>query len=153
MLGRILFVFAVCLFVVNANAALGDQVVGATSTGSSSAKIKQTANAVASYTVTESTDANKIFIRQYIDSNGLVFAIAWNGPFVPDLESLFGTYASEFRASVKNQGKLRGHRRLRVDTGHIVVEGGGRQRDQSGRAYISSRLPTGFDLKDLNSDE
>lgn len=155
MLRRILSVFSVCLLVVvDAKAALGDQLVGASSaSGTPTAKLKQSGTAAASYTVTESTDSNKIFIRQYVDSEGLVFAVAWRGPIVPDLESLLGSYAAEFKTSVSNQGKLKGRRRLRVDTGHIVVEGGGRQRDQSGRAYISSSLPVGFNLKDLNSDE
>lgn len=155
MLRRILSVSAICLLVVvDAKAALGDQLVGSSSTSSSpSAKLKQAGTAAASYSVTESTDSNKIFVRQFVDAHGLVFAIAWRGPIVPDLESLLGSYASEFKTSVNNKGKLKGRRRLRVDTGHIVVEGGGRQRDQSGRAYISSSLPAGFDLKDLNPDE
>ncbi|MFM6928689.1 MAG: DUF2844 domain-containing protein [Bdellovibrio sp.] len=138
------------LFAVQSLAALGDQIAGALS---GSAKAPQTTSSGASFTVTQSTDANGIFVRQYIDSSGLVFAISWKGSFVPDLENLLGGFTADFKNAVHKKGKLRGSRRLKVDTGFIIVEGGGRQRDQSGRAYIPVKLPAGFDLKDVNSDE
>lgn len=153
MLRGTLFVFIISMFFsLQSVAALGDQLVGSSST-SSSAKVKQTTSSGASFTVSESTDANGIFVRQYVDSSGLVFGIAWKGSFVPDLENLLGGFTAGFKNAVHKKGKLRGSRRLKVDTGFIVVEGGGRQRDQSGRAYIPVKLPAGFDLKDMNSDE
>jgi hypothetical protein len=153
MLRRTLFFSIISMFFsLQSMAALGDQLVGSSST-SSSAKVKQTTSSGASFTVSESTDANGIFVRQYVDSSGLVFGIAWKGSFVPDLENLLGGFTADFKNAVHKKGKLRGSRRLKVDTGFIVVEGGGRQRDQSGRAYIPVKLPEGFDLKDMNSDE
>ncbi|MGE5085247.1 MAG: DUF2844 domain-containing protein [Bacillota bacterium] len=151
MLRKALLVSTVTTFFsMHSMAALGDQFVG---TSSTSTKIKPSTSGSATYTVAESTDANGIFIRQYVDSGGLVFAIAWKGSFVPDLENVLGGFTADFRKSISKKGKLRGGRRLKVDTGFIVVEGGGRQRDQSGRAYIPVRVPAGFDLKDINSDE
>ena len=153
MLRRTFLFFIISMFFSSQSmAALGDQFVGSSST-SSSAKVKQTTSSGASFTVSESTDPNGIFVRQYVDSSGLVFGIAWKGSFVPDLENLLGGFTADFKSAVHKKGKLRGSRRLKVDTGFIVVEGGGRQRDQSGRAYIPVKLPEGFDLKDMNSDE
>lgn len=140
------------LFSLQAMAALGDQLVGSSSSYSSG-KVKQTTSSGASFTVSESKGSDGIFIRQYVDSSGLVFAIAWKGTFVPDLENVLGGFTADFKNAVHKKGKLKGSRRLKVDTGFIVVEGGGRQRDQSGRAYIPVKLPEGFDLKDINSDE
>ena len=151
MFSRTLLVSIISMFfAAQSMAALGDQLVGSSS---SSAKTTLTTSNGASFTVSESTDANGIFVRQYVDSSGLVFAIAWKGSFVPDLENLLGGFTADFKKAVDKKGKLKGSRRLKVDTGFIVVEGGGRQRDQSGRAYIPVKLPAGFDLKDINSDE
>ncbi|MBO9666341.1 MAG: DUF2844 domain-containing protein [Bdellovibrio sp.] len=141
----------------SAYGALGDNVI--TSSGFSKVSSSKATTSMAkttsgvNYTVSETTDAAGIKIRQYSDASGLIFAISWKGPVVPDLQLLFGNYTTEYRATLEKRPKMRGSRYLKVDTGKIVVEGGGRQWDQKGRAYITKSLPSGFNLEDINSND
>ncbi|WP_413561181.1 DUF2844 domain-containing protein [Bdellovibrio sp. HCB209] len=136
----------------SALAALGDQMVTTSSATTSSGRSTLSTSAGSSYSVVDSVE-DGMNVRQYLDSRGVVFAISWKGKNLPPLATLLGTYLPEYKAELSSRPKQFGRKTLKVSTKNIVVEGSSRQMDQRGRAYIPSRLPEGFDIKDINSNE
>src|ERR1700722_9164389 len=53
------------------------------------------------YTVHQFTGASGTVVREYVTSAGQVFAVAWQGPFFPDMQQLLGSYFEPYSAAVK----------------------------------------------------
>lgn len=90
-----------------------------------------------------------MLVREFLDRNGVVFAVTWNGPVVPDLRRLLG---ASFDAYVKSVTALKpGLRKdLRIASPELVVESGGHMRAYSGRAYLPALIPAGTSAADLH---
>ena len=99
------------------------------------------------YGVHEITAAGGTVVREYVAPSGLVFGVAWEGPIMPDLESLLGRHYAAFRQAVSAGG----HRRAPVvlRTQDLVVASGGHMRAFRGRAYLPGILPRGFDAEGI----
>ena len=82
-------------------------------------------------------------IKEYVSSDGIVFAVAWRGTGAPDLSLLFGAYFDEYReglTALQNR-KPRIRKSMVLKTAHLVVERAGHSRYMWGRAFIPSLLP------------
>lgn len=108
-----------------------------------------------SYTVRTATLANGTVEREYVNADGVVFGVAWNGPFAPDFQALFGTsafatYTSGLQAARASNG-LRGRAGgpVTVTSEGLVVQMAGHQRALSGRAYMPGLLPSGISASDI----
>ncbi len=101
------------------------------------------------YDIHEITSGNGMRLREFLDRNGLVFAVAWSGPAMPDLQKLLGasykTYATAIAA--ENHPVLK--RSLRISTSDLVVESDGHMRAFSGRAYLPALIPAGTSAAEL----
>jgi hypothetical protein len=85
-------------------------------------------------------------VREFVSSEGTVFAVAWQGPFMPNLRQLLGDYFAPFSEAAQAQMAHRpGRRPLLVRGPGFVVESGGRMRAFHGRAYLPDRLPAVID--------
>jgi hypothetical protein len=83
-------------------------------------------------------------IRQYINAQGVVYAVAWSTRVKPDFTQLLGRYAADFDAGVAAVLRTPGIKRSAViDQGDLVVQSGGRQGAFVGKAWLKSQLPTG----------
>jgi hypothetical protein len=89
-------------------------------------------------------------IREYIRSDGTVFAVAWNGYAPPDLTQLLGEYSEEYTAALKKSSRARGRRQQQIVGNNVVVERWGRMRDLHGRAYIPALIPRGVAINEIN---
>ena len=98
---------------------------------------RQSLSATGSYTVYETTIPSGTIVRQYLNSNGVVFAVAWSGPFLPDFRQLLGVHFNTMVARQAKQSNA-GHRNFNQHEGDLVIESGGHQRSFAGRAYLSS---------------
>ena len=109
---------------------------------------RQILSSTGSYTVYETTIPSGTIVRQYVSSNGVVFAVAWSGPFLPDFRQLLGVH---FDTMVARQAKQTnaGHRNFNQHEGDLVIESGGHQRSFFGRAYLSSLIPADVTLQDI----
>jgi hypothetical protein len=88
-----------------------------------------------------------ITVREYADTSGNVFAVTWQGPFMPDLKQLLGPYFSNYvGAARKRHGGLH---HLTVADKNLVVHSQGHMRAFSGIAYLPAKLPTGVKPADL----
>jgi hypothetical protein len=97
----------------------------------------------------ETTDANGIVVRQYVDSAGTVYAVSWRGPAMADVQSLLGTYFQRFKDGANASVGDAGLHASRVDDGDLVVETRVRLREFSGRAWLASALPAGVSASDI----
>jgi|SRR5579872_249147 len=113
-------------------------------------------NAAVSVNHTEKYDVHQIktetgtVVREYVSSDGRVFGVAWQGPFMPDMQQLLGTYLPQYSAAAKAQktGHV-GHRPLNIQEPGLVVQNSGHMRFYSGRAYDPGLLPQGVSANDV----
>jgi Protein of unknown function (DUF2844) len=107
-----------------------------------------TPSSTGSYTVHETILPTGTRVRQYVSKAGVVFAVAWSGPFVPDLRQLLGPH---FDTMTARQAKRvhAGHRFVSQHESDLVIESGGHPRSFVGRAYLPSALPAGVAEKDI----
>lgn len=96
------------------------------------------------YTVHEMQSPIGTTIREYYGSNGVVFGVAWDGEFPPDLRQLFGGYFDQYRNAVQRTRRARKARGLlAVDDPGLVVRTAAHTRSSSGVAYAPNLLPPG----------
>jgi hypothetical protein len=80
-------------------------------------------------------------VSEYVSPAGMVFAVSWQGPEMPDLQQVLGRYFPAYVEALKNQGAANGARTF--ESSGLVVQSGGHMRAFFGRAYIASMLPRG----------
>jgi Protein of unknown function (DUF2844) len=86
-------------------------------------------------------------VREYAGLDGQVFAIAWNGPFIPDMRQTLGSYFDSYAAAAKAQRT--DHRHLQIQLKDLVVQASGHMRAWRGRAYLPQAIPAGVSIGDL----
>jgi uncharacterized protein DUF2844 len=104
---------------------------------------------VKGYAVHELTTAAGVHVREYLTADGKVFAVSWQGPFIPDLKQMLGTYYARYAQAASSQHEG-GHRHLRVAQPGLVVESNGRMRAFYGRAWDPALLPANFTVADIH---
>ncbi len=86
----------------------------------------------------------------FASANGVVFAVAWRGPVLPDLNELFGNYFKSFRVeSERIRASGRRASTLNVDFEGLLVQSSGRMRDFFGYAFVPTLVPQGVVINDL----
>ena len=84
---------------VPARAALGD-TVASVQADRVSMKGQLRTRSEPGYSVQEISAANGVLVREFVSSSGVVFAVSWSGPAMPDLKQTLGTYFEIGRAHV-----------------------------------------------------
>ncbi len=93
------------------------------------------------YTVHEMRSASGTTVREYVSSNGLVFAVAWQGPWLPDLRQMLGPYFDDYQRALQSSTKRRARGSLTVELPDLTVQMTGHPRAFSGRAYVPRLMP------------
>jgi Protein of unknown function (DUF2844) len=90
-------------------------------------------------------------IKEYVSSDGAVFAVAWRGTGAPDLPLLLGAYFDEYKDGLAalHKRKPRIRKPMVVKTAHLVVERAGHARYMWGRAFIPALLPATISPEDI----
>jgi hypothetical protein len=88
-------------------------------------------------------------VNEYVSPAGRVFAVAWHGPFVPDMQQILGAYFQQYSAALQSQPRHYGHRPLNIQEPGLVVQTGGHMRAYSGRAYVPEMLPQGVKADEI----
>ena len=86
-------------------------------------------------------------VREFAGPDGKVFAVAWNGPTVPNLRQTLGRYFDAFASAAKD--KHAGRNRIQIRQSELVVQSSGHMRAFVGRAYLPLQIPSGVELGDL----
>lgn len=100
-----------------------------------------------SYRVHEIQLPSGTLVREYSVPDGTVFAVAWSGPFMPNLRQMLGRYFDEYAAAAA--AAHGDHRHLEVRRGDFVVQVGGHMRAFAGRAYLPAAVPGGVSIGEL----
>lgn len=100
------------------------------------------------YTVSQSTLDSGTIVREYTDANGVVFAVSWSGPTLPDLRTLLGDKFAAMTSNAEKRPKA-GHSQLAVNQSDVVIVSNGHMRAFAGQAWIPSALPAGFDTSTI----
>jgi len=101
------------------------------------------------YDIHEITSGNGMRLREFLDRNGLVFAVVWSGPAMPDLQKLLGASYQTYTTAVAAANHPGLKRPLRIATSDLVVESEGHMRAYTGRAYLPALIPAGTSAADL----
>ena len=139
----------VCASALPARAALGGDVA---SIDADQAQMKGSVELqqFAAYSIHHIKAPSGTAVREYLSSAGTVFAVAWNGPFLPNLQQLLGNYFEQYSAGVKaEKATYVGRRPLNVQLSGLVVQMTGHVRDYHGRAYLPNQVPGGVKSEDL----
>ena len=91
------------------------------------------------YKVHELATANGTIVREYISPQGLVFGVAWQARFMPNLQQLLGSYSPEVQQAA--QSKVRRGGPLIVKKDNFVFVSGGHMRFFRGHVYVPSLIP------------
>jgi hypothetical protein len=101
------------------------------------------------YDVHEITTDSGMRVREFLTRNGIVFAVTWSGPAMPDLQRLLGTNFAVYTKALTELNQSGLHRSLRIASSELVVESGGHLRAYVGRAYLPALIPAGTSTADL----
>ncbi|MBS0344737.1 MAG: DUF2844 domain-containing protein, partial [Proteobacteria bacterium] len=102
----------------------------------------------AAYTVHAMTMPSGTVVREFVSSaTGQVFAVSWQGPFMPDLQQLLGDH---FATLADATGKARISRsNALVNRPDVVIHSSGHMRAFAGKAYLPGQLPAGVSIEDV----
>ena len=96
------------------------------------------------YALHEMRSATGTMIREYVNSSGTVFAVAWEGPWLPDLRQVLGDHFDHYQsAMLARQRARKGRGSVVIDEPGLIVLMSGHPRAFRGRAYVPALLPQG----------
>jgi Protein of unknown function (DUF2844) len=91
------------------------------------------------YELHQITAPDGTVIREYVSPEGTVFGVSWQGPVMPNLSQLLGSYLTDFQQASQSPHARRAP--LVVHTDRVVIESGGHMRAFHGRAYVPNLVP------------
>ena len=103
---------------------------------------------VSNYAVRATTLNSGTLVREYISSDGSVFAVTWDGPLLPDLRALLGPYFQALVAESEKRPRA-GRSHVAVNLPEVVIHSGGHMRAFEGSAWLPAASPAGFSADDL----
>ena len=114
----------------------------------STASVSSVSAAVSNYIVRDTTLAMGTHVREYVSGSGVVFALTWDGPFLPDLKALLGKHFDTMAAESTRLPRA-GRSRMAVSQPEVVINSGGHMRAFEGSAWVPAEFPTGFTADDV----
>jgi hypothetical protein len=135
-----------------AQAALGQAPSAPSTTAPATPVVRMLAATPASsaYTVHETLLDSGTTVREFATPAGVVFALSWRGPVLPDLNVLLGKYFASFQAAT-DEARQTGRRGGPVNIARdgVVVHSNGRMRNFFGDAYAPALIPSGMNIHDV----
>lgn len=96
----------------------------------------------ASYKVHQLTTENGPTVREYVSPQGVVFGVAWQGRFMPNVNQLLGTYVENLQTATADQTHIQRRRGITVKTGDFVYSNFCHLQNCTGRAYVPALVPS-----------
>jgi hypothetical protein len=101
------------------------------------------------YDVQEITGESGLRMREFLTRDGVVFAVTWAGPVMPNLQHLLAARFTNYATGLARIAHRGLQRSVRVALPELVVESSGHLRAYSGRAYLPALIPMGISTADL----
>jgi hypothetical protein len=110
--------------------------------------VSSVSSAVSNYVTRDTTLATGTHVSEYVSDSGVVFAVTWDGPVLPDLKALLGKY---FDTMVAESARIprAGRSPVAISRPEVVINSGGHMRAFEGSAWIPAEFPTGFTADDV----
>jgi predicted methyltransferase len=86
-------------------------------------------------------------VREYVGPSGMVFAVSWSGPTMPDLKALLASYYPRF--ALQAQASERGSKVLAIQCSDFVLRILKLPRGLAGAAYVPQLMPSGVTAAQL----
>lgn len=104
----------------------------------------------AAYTVHELRSPSGVVVREYAAASGKVFGVAWQGPWLPDLHQLLGSYFEAYQQAMQARDAGRaGRRPVHIEIPGLVVTLSGHLRSYTGQAFVPENLPQGMSAEEV----
>ena len=110
--------------------------------------VSSVSSAVSNYVTRNTTLATGTQVREYVSDSGVVFAVTWDGPILPDLKALLGKYFDTMVAESARVPRA-GRSPMAVNRPEVVINSGGHMRAFEGSAWIPAEFPVGFTAADV----
>jgi hypothetical protein len=95
-----------------------------------------------SFVVHEMQSASGTTVREYVSPTGTVFAVAWQGPWQPDLRQVLGPYFGDYQRALEARvGTRRSRGSFTIALPDLMVQMTGHPRAFSGRAFVPRLMP------------
>jgi hypothetical protein len=91
-----------------------------------------------------------VTVNEY-SAGGVVFAVTWSGPVMPDLSQILGSYFPQYKAAIQARPTGGLNAPVAVQTGQLVAHAFGHMRAFSGEAYAPALVPAGFNVSTLGA--
>jgi len=137
--------FCVAAMTLSAFASLGGDV-SSIEADQADMKAQRRVTRMSVYSVHEMQAPSGNVVREYISSDGRVFAVAWQGQSLPNFQQVLGSYYSQFMSNVPRR---RTHGPVTIQQPGLVVQSGGHMRALTGRAYVPEMVPSGVKVEDI----
>jgi hypothetical protein len=89
-------------------------------------------------------EAPEYKIREYINSEKKVFAVAWSGLSHPELKQVLSSYYDEYVTVAQKQKRTYGKRFRVVKSKNVTLILSGHMRNLKGKVFLHSNLPRGL---------
>jgi hypothetical protein len=150
---RVLLAALLLALPLPAMAVLGDN---AASVLTDQARMKGTLRSVdnGTYVMHEITSGAGTVVREFVSPAGVVFGVAWEGQFPPDLQQLLGPYYQQAQraeqAGTQEQQPRRSRAPVVIKTPGLVLYETGHMRSFHGQAYIPQLVPQGVQVSEIH---
>lgn len=102
------------------------------------------------YRVQRTVQESGTLVSEFVRPDNVVFAVSWQGPILPDLKVLLGTYFDVFAAPAEVPLRTRSlGSPLALKTDAVVIQSVGRMRGFRGYAYVPSLVPASLRISDV----
>ncbi len=99
------------------------------------------------YAVHEIASPSGTVLREFVGSDGKVFAVAWHGLVNPDLRQVLGAYYARYEEGAATA--IHSHRQLAIALPDFMFINTGRQRAFAGRAWVPAMMPANLSTDDI----
>lgn len=100
------------------------------------------------FAVHEIASPSGMVLREFVGTDGRVFAVSWHGLVNPDLRQVLGAYYARYEqgsASALHSN----HRQLTISLPDFMFINAGKQRAFAGRAWVPAMVPANFSTDDI----
>ncbi len=129
-------------------AALGERVETLAADQKALSAKRMNADVFKKYSVQE-LESDSTHIKEYVNNQGIIFAVSWVGLDHPDLSVLLGSYFKTFQNEARKQVRKHGVRHQKLQAENLVVQKWGHMRNLQGRAYDPSLIPEGVTIDEI----
>ena len=96
------------------------------------------------YSLYTQTLASGTSFQEYVSPGGIVFAISWSGPTLPNIQAIFGSYYGNYLSAAQQS-----RRSIYSSSDSLVIQSTGMMGAFQGFAFLPKQAPTGFTVNNL----